>query len=156
MGIADGVDPPLTHPVVLAPPSPAELGEMPSNTAWDQLVTRLRQLPVDAIILSVEDVDGGLAEQSWRRDDAGLAASAIEIMHGSLQAHSCRLRIESSRPIGAAEWSRLVPIVDRFTEFWAAHPETVPTTPLGFSIESPSAIPLRMQPTNTLPERRAA
>ena len=126
--------------VALAPPTAAELGEMPFDTAWHHLVTHLRQMPIDAIILSVEDADGGLAELSWSSVDVLLAASAIEVMHRSRQAHCCRLRIESSQPIAAGDSSRLITIVDRFAEFWAAHPETVPTTPPAVSVTSSPAL----------------
>jgi UDP-GlcNAc:undecaprenyl-phosphate/decaprenyl-phosphate GlcNAc-1-phosphate transferase len=143
-------------PNPLAPPTLAELGEMEFETAWNHLVTNLRHSPIDAIILSVEDAGGGLAELSWSNVDVLSAASAIEVMHRSRQAHSCRLRIESAQPMATGDSARLITIVDRFAEYWAAHPETVPTTSPELSVESPSAIPLRWQTTGTVSHRRAA
>jgi len=143
-------------PELLGPPTVAELGEMPFDTAWHHLVTHLRRSPIDAIILSVEDSDGGLAELSWSNVDDLSAASAIEVMHRSRQAHRCRLRIESAQPLAAGDSSRLISIVDRFAEFWAAHPETVPTTSHAVSVESPSSLPMHWQTTDTLSQRRAA
>ncbi len=77
---------------------------MPFDVAWDQLLTRLRQQPIDAITLSVEDGDGGLAEYSWRHVDAGFAASAIEIMHGFPQA----ALLPAANRVVAADWHRAV------------------------------------------------
>jgi UDP-GlcNAc:undecaprenyl-phosphate GlcNAc-1-phosphate transferase len=142
--------------VGLAVPSLAELGEMPFDAAWHHLVTHLRQSPIEAIILSVEDAEGGLAELSWSSVEVLSAASAIEVMHRSRQAHRCRLRIESSQPMAAGDSSRLIAIIDRFAEFWATHPQTVPTTSPALSVESRSAIPIRWQTSDTLSERRAA
>ncbi|HEY1785689.1 MAG TPA: MraY family glycosyltransferase, partial [Pirellulales bacterium] len=103
-------------------PTLAELGEMPFDTAWHHLVTHVRRSPIEAINLSVEDAGGGLAELSWSGVDVLQAASAIEVMQRSRQNHSCRLRVESSQPMGPADSSRLIAIVDRFAVFWATHP----------------------------------
>ncbi|HTU27106.1 MAG TPA: MraY family glycosyltransferase [Pirellulales bacterium] len=140
----------------LAPPTVAELAEMPFDMAWHQLVTQLRQLPVDAIALSVEDADGALAELAWSGVDTLTAASAIQLSRRSTRGHWCRLRIESASPIAGADWSRLAVFVDRFVEFWADHPQTVPAASPVVSVDAPATIPLRWQITTALPERGAA
>jgi hypothetical protein len=65
------------------------------------------------------------------------------------------LRIGSSQPIGANQWSRSAKIVDRFAKFWAAHPETIPPGPLLLPIR-PEATQFTddAEPTHT--NRRAA
>ncbi|HEX4145199.1 MAG TPA: MraY family glycosyltransferase [Pirellulales bacterium] len=142
--------------LAIVPPTLAELREMPFDAAWHQLVTHLRQSPIESITLAVEDSDGTLAELSWSNVDTLDAVSAIEVMHRSRQAHRCRLRIESSQPMAAGESSRLVAVVDRFAEFWAAHPETVPTSSPDLSVESSSTLPIRWPASDNLSQKRAA
>jgi UDP-GlcNAc:undecaprenyl-phosphate GlcNAc-1-phosphate transferase len=139
-------------------PTPAELGVLAFASAWKRLQAAAEPYPLERLSLYVRSADGSVYEHDWLKDTARAGSTeplAIEISRLS-GATVCRLRVESSQGQILHEMSQLLELLERFADFWVAHPNTVPATGLRFDTSAGPVLAGRISVPKVPEQSRAA